>query len=247
MDHVISLEDVSMEFDLAQEKTDTIKEYVLKLIKGKLKYDKFSALKNISFTIDKGDSLALIGRNGCGKSTLLKIISGVFYQTSGKVSVNGSVAPLIELGAGFDMDLTGRENIFLNGAVLGYDRAFINSHFDDIVNFAELWEFIDVPVKNYSSGMVARLGFSIATLVNADILAVDEILAVGDFMFQQKCNQRMEELIGSGTTLLFVSHDGETVKKLCKKALWLEHGKMMAIGDSAEVYEMYRAFMEKHG
>lgn len=244
MEQIIEIKDVSMRFNLEQEKTDTIKEYVLKMLQRKLKFNEFYALQDVSFTVNKGEALALIGANGSGKSTMLKIIAGVLQPTGGRARVQGSIAPLIELGAGFDMDLTARENIFLNGAVLGYSRSFIEANFDEIVSFAELEEFVDVPVKNYSSGMVARLGFSIATQVKADILIVDEILAVGDFMFQQKCYKRMEEMLSGGTTLLFVSHDAEQVKKLCSRAIWLDHGHVMADGVAAKVCEEYRAAME---
>lgn len=237
--NVIEVRDVTMRFNLEEEKTDTFKEYVLKLISGKLRFNEFYALKNISFDVKRGESVALIGKNGSGKSTMLKIIAGVMYPTAGTVSVNGSIAPLIELGAGFDMDLTARENIYLNGAVLGYDHAFMDKYFDDIIEFAELQQFVDVPVKNFSSGMVARLGFSIATIVRADILVVDEILAVGDFNFQQKCKQRMARLMEGGTTVLFVSHSAEQVKELCKKAIWIDHGELMAYGDTEDVYEAY--------
>ena len=235
---------MSVRFNLEQEKTDTIKEYLLKLVKGQLHFNEFYALRDVSFNVGRGDSLALIGTNGSGKSTMLKLIAGVLYPSKGKVSVKGSIAPLIELGAGFDVDLTARENIFLNGAVLGHSRAYMKKHFDEIVDFAEIEEFIDVPVKNFSSGMVARLGFSIATQVRADILVVDEILAVGDFMFQQKCYKRMEEMLSGGTTLLFVSHDAEMVKKMCRRAVWLNNGVMMDIGEAAAVCDKYRAAME---
>ena len=192
---IIQVEDVSMRFNLAQEKTETLKEYTVKLLKHQLFFNEFYALRDISFKIEPGESVALIGRNGSGKSTMLKLIAGVMYPTTGSVTVNGEIAPLIELGAGFDLDLTARENVFLNGAVLGHDRAYMQEHFQNIIDFAELWDFVDVPVKNYSSGMIARLGFSIATEVRADILACDEILSVGDFMFQQKCHQRMEQML----------------------------------------------------
>ena len=238
---IVELSHITMRFNLAEEKTDTIKEYILKLINNKLMFDEFFALKDVSFQVNQGDSVALIGMNGSGKSTLLKIIAGVLNPTEGIVKVNGSVAPLIELGAGFDMDLTARENIYLNGAVLGYDRRFMQRHFDEIIDFAELQNFIDVPVKNFSSGMVARLGFAIATIVRADILVVDEILAVGDYRFQQKCHRRMEEMLAGGTTLLFVSHDAEQVKRLCKRAVWLDHGIIMADGLADEVCEKYVA------
>lgn len=238
-ENIIEVKNVTMRFNLAEEKTDTIKEYILKLLRGKLHFNEFFALKNVSFDVKKGESVALIGMNGSGKSTMLKIIAGVMYPTKGTVKVNGSIAPLIELGAGFDMDLTARENIYLNGAVLGYDRDFMNQHFDEIMEFSELWEFVDVPVKNFSSGMIARLGFAIATIVKADILVVDEILAVGDFRFQQKCKERMEQLMAGGTTLLFVSHSAEQVKELCEKAAWIDHGELKAFGKTEEVYRMY--------
>lgn len=238
-DNIIEARNISMCFNLTEEKTDTIKEYFLKLVKGKLHYTEFYALKDVSFNIKRGDAVALIGRNGSGKSTMLKIIAGVMYPSMGNVSVRGSIAPLIELGAGFDMDLTARENIYLNGAVLGYDREFMNKYFNDIVEFSELHNFIDVPVKNYSSGMVARLGFSIATMIKADILVVDEVLAVGDFNFQEKCKRRMAELMEGGTTLLFVSHNANQVKQLCSKAIWFDHGQLMAYGETEEVYDLY--------
>lgn len=244
MDSIIEVSNVSVRFNLEQEKTDTIKEYLLKLVKGQLHFNEFYALRDVSFNVERGDSLALIGTNGSGKSTMLKLIAGVLYPSRGKVSVKGSIAPLIELGAGFDIDLTARENIFLNGAVLGHSRAYMKKHFDEIVDFAEIEEFIDVPVKNFSSGMVARLGFSIATQVRADILVVDEILAVGDFLFQQKCYRCMEEMLSGGTTLLFVSHDAEMVKRMCRRAVWLNDGVMMDIGEAAAVCDNYRAAME---
>lgn len=239
-DLIIDVTAATMLFNLAEEKTDSLKEYMLKRLTGKLRFNEFYALKNVSFQIRRGDSVALIGKNGSGKSTLLKIIAGVMYPTQGHVTVNGSIAPLIELGAGFDMDLTARENIYLNGAVMGHDRKFMDQHFAEIMDFAELWEFVDVPVKNFSSGMVARLGFAIATIVRADILVVDEILAVGDFKFQEKCKVRMAELLAGGTTLLFVSHSEEQVKQLCQKAIWLDGGELMAYGNTENVFEQYK-------
>lgn len=237
---MIDVQNVSMRFNLAKEKTDTIKEYFVKLLKGKLMFNEFYALKDVSFSVEPGESVALIGRNGSGKSTMLKAIAGVMKPSNGTVSVYGSVAPLIELGAGFDPDLTARENIYLNGAVLGYDRKFMEQHFNSIVDFAELWEFIDVPVKNFSSGMVARLGFSIATEVKADILIVDEVLAVGDYAFQQKCVERMNALLDGQTTLIFVSHDINTVKALCKRAIWIDGGRIVMDGESATVCDAYQ-------
>ena len=239
MSNMIDVVNVSMRFIMEVEKTDTIKEYFLKMVQRKLKYTEFSALKDVSFSIEKGEPVALIGANGSGKSTMLKIIAGVMQPTEGRVDVNGTIAPLIELGAGFDVDLTARENIFLNGALLGHGREEMSENFDKIVEFSELHDFIDVPVRSYSSGMVARLGFSVATQVQAEILVVDEILSVGDYSFQQRCHRRMQELLDAGTTLLFVSHDADQVKRLCKRAIWLDHGKIMADGLSAEVCDMY--------
>ncbi|HJI05584.1 ABC transporter ATP-binding protein [Faecalibacterium sp.] len=241
---IIEVKNVSMRFNLATEKTDTIKEYVVKLLKHQLMFNEFYALKNVSLTVNKGEAVALIGANGSGKSTLLKCIAGVLYPTVGSIEVRGSIAPLIELGAGFDMDLTARENIYLNGAVFGHDRAFMDKHFKSIVDFAELWEFIDVPVKNFSSGMVARLGFSIATEVHADILVVDEILSVGDYRFQEKCKERMNDMLKGGTTLIFVSHSEEQVKNLCQKAVWLDHGNKMCFLPVEEAFKMYRSANE---
>lgn len=238
-DNIIVVDDVTMRFNLAEEKTDSIKEYCMKLLKGKLHFNEFYALKNISFTVKRGESVALIGHNGSGKSTLLKILAGVMFPTKGGIAVNGSIAPLIELGAGFDVELTAKENIYLNGAILGFDRAFMDAHFEEIVEFSELQEFINVPLKNFSSGMIARLGFAIATVVKADILIVDEVLAVGDFRFQEKCKKKIAEILEGGTTLLFVSHSAEQVKELCQKAVWLDHGNLMAYGDTEEVYAMY--------
>lgn len=238
-DIIIEVSDVTMRFNLAKEITDSIKEYILKLISRKLHFQEFYALKNISFQIKRSEAVALIGTNGSGKSTMLKILAGVMYPTTGHVSVRGSVAPLIELGAGFDMELTARENIYLNGAILGYDRDFMNQHMEEIITFSELENFIDVPLKNFSSGMVARLGFAIATTIRANILIVDEVLAVGDFKFQEKCKSKISELLADGATLLFVSHSADQVKELCTKAIWLDHGKMMAYGDSATVCDQY--------
>ena len=239
---MIDVKNVSMRFNLAQEKTDTIKEYFVKLLKGKLLFNEFYALNDVSFTVNQGEAVALIGRNGSGKSTMLKNIAGVMRPTKGSVQVNGTVAPMIELGAGFDLDLTARENIFLNGAVLGYDRKFMRQHFDSIVEFAELQEFVDVPVKNFSSGMIARLGFAIATEVKADILIVDEVLAVGDYAFQQKCMMRMNELLSGNTTLLFVSHDISNVRKLCRRAIWIDGGRVVMDGDSNTVCDAYQPY-----
>ena len=206
-------------------------------------FQEFLALKNINFTVKRGESWGLIGKNGSGKSTLLKLISGIIRPYQGNVTVNGSISPLIELGAGFDPELTARENIFLNGALLGYSKRFIESHFQEIVDFAELNDFIDVPIKNFPSGMSARLGFAIATVQKPDILIVDEVLAVGDFAFQQKCKERMEHLLSNGTTLLFVSHSIEQVKELCSKAIWIDNGEVRAIGETHSVSQEYISSM----
>lgn len=240
-DAIIDVHHVDMRFNLAKERIDTVKEYFLKALKHQLMFQEFYALKDINLLIRKGESVALIGANGSGKSTLLKCIAGVLYPTVGSIKVRGSIAPLIELGAGFDLDLTARENIYLNGAVLGHDRAFMDEHFQEIVDFAELWDFVDVPVKNFSSGMVARLGFSIATEVRADILIVDEVLSVGDFRFQEKCRKRMTEMMSGGTTLLFVSHSTQQVRQLCQKAVWLKNGKTQMIGEADAVCRAYES------
>ena len=236
---IISVRDVNMVFNLATEKVDSLKEYFIKVMKRQLMTQEFHALENVNLEILPGEAVALIGVNGSGKSTLLKIIAGVMTPTKGSVTVRGTIAPMIELGAGFDSELTARENVFLNCAVLGYDRAFMEKHFESIIDFAELWEFVDVPIKNYSSGMVARLGFAIATEVKADILIVDEVLSVGDFRFQEKCKARMAQLLSGGTTLLFVSHSAKQVRTLCQKAVWLKKGRVQMIGDVDEVCACY--------
>ena len=213
--NAIEVKNVSIRFNLARERVDSLKEYVVRRLRGqKPKSDEFWALRDINLTVPKGDSMALIGTNGSGKSTLLKIISGILTPTTGEVHVNGSIAPLIELGAGFDMDLTGKENVFLNGAVLGHSKKMMESHYDEIMDFSGLREFEDVPVKNYSSGMLARLGFSIATIVKPDILIVDEILAVGDFAFQEKCHKRIAEMMGNGATVILVSHSEADFRRI---------------------------------
>ena len=245
MDEIIKVNDVSMRFNLAQEKTETLKEYTVKLLTHKLFFNEFYALKHVSFSMKRGESLALIGRNGSGKSTMLKVISGVYKPSAGKVTVNGTIAPLIELGAGFDMDLTARENIYLNGTVLGYTPKYIDSKFDDIVEFSELQEFLDVPLKNYSSGMVARLAFAVATMTKPDILIADEILSVGDFLFQEKCEKRMAELLSGGTTVILVSHSIEQIERMCNKVAWLDHGHLRRLGPTKEVTAEYRKFEKK--
>ncbi|MBS5143869.1 MAG: ABC transporter ATP-binding protein [Firmicutes bacterium] len=236
---IINVEHVSMRFNLSSEKFDSFKEYVIKSLKKQVSYDEFWALKDVSFEVKRGDSLGLIGLNGSGKSTMLKTIAGVLKPTKGKVTVGGNIAPLIELGAGFDMDLTARENVFLNGALLGYNRAQMEAQYDDIVEFSELGEFMDVPVKNFSSGMVSRLAFAIATIGIPAILIVDEVLSVGDFRFQEKCEARIQNMKDQGTTILFVSHSIEQVKKICNKAVWLEHGVLKMFGDAQEICGIY--------
>ena len=216
-DIVIEVKNATVRFNKSAESISGLKEYIIKMLKRELMFQEFLALKNINFTVKRGESWGLIGKNGSGKSTLLKLISGIISPYQGNVTVNGSISPLIELGAGFDPELTAKENIFLNGALLGYSKRFIESHFQEIVDFAELNDFVDVPIKNFSSGMSARLGFAIATVQKPDILIVDEVLAVGDFAFQQKCKERMENLLSNGTTLLFVSHSIELVRKLIEK------------------------------
>ncbi len=239
MSKMVEVDNVSMMFNLHSERIDNIKEYIIRLLKKELFFKEFWALRNISFQIDKGDSLGIIGLNGSGKSTLLKVVAGILKPTLGEVVSYGNVAPLIELGAGFDADLSARENIFLNGAILGYSREYMEEKFEEIVSFAELEEFIDVPIKNYSSGMTARLGFAIATMNVPDILIVDEVLSVGDHKFQEKSFARMKTILDSGTTLLFVSHSIEQVKKMCNKALWLENGQMKMFGDTNIVCDAY--------
>ena len=245
MANAVELHNVSMRFNLARERVDNLKEYFVRMLKGKrTAIDEFWALQDVSFNIAKGESFALVGANGSGKSTTLKIISGILSPTKGNVIVNGSIAPLIELGAGFDFELTGRENVFLNGAILGFSRKEMQEKYEEIVDFSELGDFIEVPVKNYSSGMVARLGFSCATTVRPEILIVDEILGVGDHHFQEKCSKRMEDMMGAGTTVILVSHSEQDVKRICKKAAWINHGKLMFVGDSGEAINRYNAHVE---
>lgn len=238
-DTIIKVDHVYMKFNLASERVDNFKEYVIKTLKKQISYDEFWALKDVSFEVKKGESLGLIGLNGSGKSTMLKTIAGVLKPTKGSVDINGNIAPLIELGAGFDMDLTARENVFLNGALLGYSRREMQEYYDDIVSFSELHDFMNVPVKNFSSGMVSRLAFAIATIGVPDILIVDEVLSVGDFRFQEKCERRIKAMLNQGTTLLFVSHSIEQVMMLCNKVVWLDHGVVKRFGDAKEIGEEY--------
>ena len=236
---VIDVKQVSMHFNLMIERVDSMKEYLLKLFKGKLLYNDFVALNEVSFSVQKGEIVGLIGLNGAGKSTLLKIIAGVLKPTSGSVTTKGSIAPLIEVGAGFDPELTARENVYLNGAILGHTKAFMNKKFDKIIEFAELQNFVDVPVKNFSSGMYARLGFSIATVVQPDILIVDEVLSVGDYRFQEKCEKRINKMIKQGVTIILVSHSIDMIKRLCTKVVWLDHGQIKDIGAIDKVCKEY--------
>ncbi len=225
---------------MSKEKVDNLKEYFIRLIKKQLHFEQFLALQDISFDIEKGDVFGIVGLNGCGKSTLLKVISGILKPSKGTARSCGTISPMIELGAGFDMDLTARENIFLNGSVLGFSQKTMQEHFDEIIEFSELHDFVDVAIKNYSSGMVARLAFSIATIIKPDILIVDEILSVGDFLFQKKCEDRIRSMMEGGTTVIIVSHSLEQIKRLCKHVLWLERGKMKMLGDTETVCNAYK-------
>ena len=242
---MIDVDHVTVRFNLANQKVDNLKEYFVKLAKKELMFQEFLALQDISFQVHEGEAWGLIGSNGSGKSTMLKAISGILKPYKGSVTVNGSVAPLIELGAGFDQELTARENIFLNGCVLAHTEKFMKEHFDEIVEFAELHKFLDSPIKNYSSGMKARLGFSVATMVRPEILIVDEILAVGDYKFRQKCEQRMTEMLSGGTTLLYVSHNINEVKRLCDHAIWIDKGIARMQGEVNEVCDAYMEVMKK--
>jgi ABC-2 type transport system ATP-binding protein len=232
---------VSMRFNMSKEKVDSIKEYLIRLAKHQLRFEEFYALRDVSLQVEKGDVFGIVGLNGSGKSTLLKVISGILKPSTGTAKTFGTISPLIELGAGFDLDLTARENVFLNGSVLGYSRAQMKEKFDEIIDFSELHEFVDVAVKNYSSGMIARLGFAIATITKPDILIVDEILSVGDFLFQEKCERRIQDLMAGGTTVLIVSHSIEQIERLCRHVMWLEHGKVKMMGDTQTVCDAYKA------
>ncbi len=241
MANAIEVRDVTMRFNMSKEKVDSIKEYLIRLVKRQLFFEEFFALKDVSLTVEQGDVFGIVGLNGSGKSTLLKVISGILKPTKGEVKTYGTISPLIELGAGFDMDLTARENVFLNGSVLGYSKAQMREKFDEIIEFSELQDFVDVAIKNFSSGMVARLAFAIATITKPDILIVDEILSVGDFLFQEKCEKRIQELMQGGTTVLLVSHSLEQVERLCKHVMWLEHGTVRMLGDTNSVCEAYKS------
>lgn len=244
--NAIEVKNVTMRFNLASEKTESIKEYFVKLLKKQLMYEEFVALKNVSFNVRKGEAVGIVGANGSGKSTLLKCISGIYAPSEGCVLLDGSIAPLIELGAGFDPDLTARENVYLNGAVMGFEKEFVQSKYQEIVDFSELHNFMDVPIKNFSSGMAARLGFSIATLVKPEILIVDEILGVGDVAFQKKCHEKMNDLRSGGTTMLFVSHTIEQVKGICDRAIWLKKGEKVMEDNAEIVCNEYTKWAETH-
>ena len=242
-DVAIEVNDVGMEFNLSEEKTDNLKEFIIKFVKREVRFQSFWALKNVSLKIYKGEKVGFVGLNGAGKSTLLKIISGVLKPTEGSIKIYGEMAPLLALGAGFDMNYTGRENVCLNGATLGHSRAEMEKKFDEIVDFAEIEEFIDVPVKNYSSGMKSRLAFSIATSINPDILILDEVLSVGDMSFQRKCRERMNTMM-SESSMLFVSHSVGQVRKLCDKAIWLHKGSVIASGEVNEICDQYETYVK---
>lgn len=240
-EYAIEVNDVTMIFNMASEQLNNLKEYFIKIMRHELFFSEFRALKHISFKVRRGEVVGLVGTNGSGKSTMLKIIAGVLEASEGECIIRGNIAPLIELGAGFDMELTARENIYLNGALLGYTKQFIDDHFDEIVEFAELRDFVDMPLKNYSSGMVARIAFAIATVTEPDILIVDETLSVGDVFFQQKCEDRIQHFIKNGdVTVLFVSHSIEQVERICQRAIWIEKGDLRMDGPVAEVCEAYR-------
>lgn len=238
----VTVDHVTMKFRMANDKVVSLKEYMVALMEHRLQYKEFTALEDISFNVKKGEVMGIIGKNGAGKSTLLKIIAGVLKPTTGRVILNGNIVPMLELGSGFDQELSGSENIFLNGSILGYDKKFLESKYDEIVNFAELKDFIHMPIRNYSSGMLMRLAFSIATVVEPEILIVDEILAVGDEGFQAKSKARMMELMSGGTTVLFVSHSLKQIEEMCDRVLWLDEHKIRELGDTKYVCEKYAEY-----
>lgn len=242
----MKIDHVSMKFNLSSEKVDNIKEYVIKMLKKELMYQEFWALRDINFEVRRGDRLGIMGLNGAGKSTLLKIVSGVLKATEGTVTTNGKIAPLLELGAGFDRQYTGSENIFLYGAMLGFSKEFLQEKYDEIVEFSELGSFIDVPVKNYSSGMKARLGFSVATIVEPEILILDEVLSVGDAKFRKKCENRIQSMFDKGVTVLFVSHSTSQVLRMCNRGILLEQGRLIAQGTAEDVVSFYEAKMSEN-
>ena len=236
---MIDVSGVTMRFRMNNDKILSLKEFVTTALRGKLHYEEFTALDNVSFDVKKGETLGLVGHNGAGKSTMLKVISGILKPTEGSVTCNGNIVPMLELGSGFDFDLTGRENIFLNGAILGYSEEFLKEKYNEIVEFSELGQFIEAPIRNYSSGMLARLAFSVASVVNPEILIVDEILSVGDAQFQEKSRKRMLELMGGGTTVLFVSHNLDQIREMCNRVVWLERGQVKMCGPAQEVCDAY--------
>lgn len=240
-DKIIEVSDVSMRFRMANDRLSGLKEYVVQLLRGKIKYKEFEALKHVSFSVNRGEVVGLIGHNGAGKSTMLKVLSRIYKPTEGCVTVRGNVAPMLELGSGFDWELTGRENVYLNGAILGYSKEFLDSKYDEIIAFSEIGQFMDIPMRNYSSGMIARLAFSVASVVVPEVLIVDEVLAVGDANFQTKSYARMMELMHGGTTVLFVSHDLDQIRKMCHRVVWLEHGQVRMFGETKEVCDAYEA------
>jgi ABC-type polysaccharide/polyol phosphate transport system ATPase subunit len=242
---MIKAEHVSMKFKITHDRIQSMKEFIVAKLKGTLRYEEFWALKDVSFEISKGEVMGIIGRNGAGKSTLLKVISGILRPTEGTVSVGGNIVPMLELGAGFDGDLSGRENIFLNGSILGYSEEFLRNKYEEIVRFSELGKFIEMPIRNYSSGMMMRLAFSIATVVEPEVLIVDEILSVGDEAFQKKSKERMLQLMGGGTTVLFVSHSIQQIEDMCDSVLWLDHGQTKMTGDPETVCKAYKRFMDQ--
>lgn len=237
---IIQVNNITVRYKIANDRVSSLKEFVIKKIKKSITEKDFLALDNISFTVEKGDVVGVVGRNGAGKSTLLKVVSGIQKPASGNIVLNGRVVPMLELGAGFDMELSGKENVYLNGAVLGYSKEFLDEKYNDILEFSELGDFINMPVRNYSSGMVARLAFSIASMVNPEILIVDEVLSVGDENFQRKSKNRMLELMSGGSTVLFVSHNVKQIEEICNKAIWLEHGKVVMTGPSDVVCAEYK-------
>ena len=239
-ENMVEVKNVTMKFRMSDEPLNSLKEVFTTAVKGKLRFNEFLALDHVSFELEKGKTLGLIGKNGAGKSTTLKLISGILKPTEGSIITRGNIVPMLELGAGFDLELTGKENIYLNGAILGYSKEYLESKYDEIVEFAEIRDFIDMPIRNYSSGMMARLAFSIASVVQPEILIVDEILAVGDVAFQEKSFNRMKELMSGGATVLFVSHDLEKIEEMCDKVIWLDRGKVVKFGDTAEVCAAYR-------
>ncbi|MCM1466818.1 MAG: ABC transporter ATP-binding protein [Alistipes sp.] len=241
---IVKIDNVSMKFILDQNKIKSLKEFVVRALSKKLKYEDFWALRNVSFDVDRGDVIGVIGRNGSGKSTILKCIAGIYKPTQGTITVKGNIVPMLELGSGFDMEMTGKENIFLNGAILGYSKEFLESKYYEIVEFSELGNFIYEPIRTYSSGMLMRLAFSIATVVNPEILIVDEILAVGDAQFQKKSRARMMDLMGGGTTVFFVSHDIKQIREMCNKVVWLNRGELKMIGATEAVCDAYEEWNE---